>query len=134
METEDTRRIVKEFCGRLSSRDLDGLFAHFAPGARWDIVGRPDRFAFGGEHTVENAQQMLSGFLPAFREFRFDVVQLIAENNKAVVEGRALGKGPGAKIYKNNFLMLFTLKDSKIVSISEYFDPFEVLDYVEQPV
>jgi ketosteroid isomerase-like protein len=123
---------VLALCRAMSARDFDGVGEHLAPDATWTIVGRPDRFAFGGPQTRPQFLDGLRASLPGFERFRFDVLAWAQNGDVVFVEAVAEGQGPGAARYSNRYLMRFTIRDGLIAEVLEHYDPFEALAYVEQ--
>ncbi len=129
MSAEDNRKIVLDFCQRLSDRDLDPMFALLAENSNWSGVGKPETFKFGGPKTKAESTVMITGFLNHFREFRFDVKSSTAEGDRVAIEATSRGVGPAGNIYENQYLLMFRCADGKIVDIAEYFDQIAVLGY-----
>lgn len=129
---EANTNVIREICQSLSDKNVDGVIAHLADDANWTIVGRPDRFQFGGKSDKAGSRATLEGFLGGFTQFEFTVESYTAQDDRVAVRANSWGIGPGGARYQNNYLMLYRLKDGKVVEVFEYFDPFEVLSYVEQ--
>ena len=113
-------------------RDVDLIAGALAPAAEWTLVGRPDRFAFGGTTTRDVFLAMLRASLPGFSSFEFTVENWAQNGDVAFVETTAVGTGPGSAAYSNHYLFRFVLHDGLIVRALEHYDPFEALAYVEQ--
>ena len=129
---EANTNVVREICQFLSDKNVDGVMAHLADDASWTIVGRPDRFRLGGKSDKAGSRTTLEGFLSGFSEFEFVVESYTAQDDRVAVRATSKGIGPGGARYQNNYLMLYRLNDGKVVEAFEYFDPFEVLSYIEQ--
>jgi ketosteroid isomerase-like protein len=125
-------RPVAELCRAMNARDVDAIAAQLAPDAVWTIVGRPDRFAFGGPQTKPQFVQGLRGSLAAFDSFSFDVLSWARNEETVFVEARVVARGPGAAHYSNHYLMRFIVYDGLITEALEHYDPFEALAFVEQ--
>ena len=100
--------------------------------ATWELPNRKDRFEYGGPNDKEGTYKLLTGFLTPFDEFSFSVKSLTAEGDRVAVEANSHGVGPGSAEYINNYQMMWTIKDGKVLSVKEALDPFQVLAYVEQ--
>lgn len=48
-----------------------------------------------------------------------------------MIEAHPHGIGPGTAEYRNNCILFVMVKDGLLHTVREYFDPFEVLAYVE---
>ena len=129
---EANTQIVREICQSLSDKNVDGVAAHLAEDASWTVVGRTDRFQFGGPRDKAGSRALLEGFLGGFSQFEFVVESTTAQDDRVAVRATSAGIGTTGAKYQNNYMMLFRLKDGKVVEALEYFDPFEVLAYVEE--
>lgn len=130
--SDSPKQIVTQVCQHLSDRNLDALFALIHDEGSWSIPYREDRFAYAGFRDKAGLRELLSGFLGGFDSFRFDIVNIIAEGDKVAVEATSEGEGPAAAQYRNRYLLIFLLKDGKVHTVREHFDPYQVEAYVEQ--
>jgi len=131
MNTEKNRNIVLDFCKHLSACNVDAMFELFSDKGSWQMVGRNDKFPFGGIYDRDAAYNQLATFLSAFDTFEFNVTGVTAEKDRVAIQATSTGKGPGNKQYKNRYIMQYCLDNGKIISIDEFFDPFEVFAYIE---
>ncbi len=123
---------VIEVARHLSERNLTELFALLHEDGSWSVPFRGDRFAFGGYRDKPGIMELLTGFLGGFDSFSFTVDNATAEDDRVVIEARSAGVGPGGARYENNYLLIFFVRDGKVHTVREYFDPFQVNAYVEQ--
>lgn len=123
---------VARLCDGLNRRDLTLIAEQLGPEARWTIVGRPDRFPFGGTRERSDMLQRLADSLGGFAEFAFEVISAAGNDDVAFIEARVHGRGAGDAVYSNHYLMHFTFRDGLIADVLEHYDPFEALAYVEQ--
>ena len=75
---------------------------------------------------------MIGQFLDGFESFSFEITAITAEGDRVAIEAASRGHGPGPARYENVYSMNFVIKDGKIHTVREFFDPFHVLAYVEQ--
>lgn len=129
---EDPARLVLGLCRSMSERDVEGIGVRLASDAIWTIVGRPDRFPFGGTQSKNDFLKGIRISLSGFDRFRFDVVHWAQNQNTVFIEALVQGEGPGAARYSNRYLMRFLVRDGMIAEVLEHYDPFEALVYVEQ--
>lgn len=132
MSIEANRALAQRFCQLISERKLDELFALIHDEGSWSIPYRVDRFPFAGHKDKKTAAQMIGGFLAGFSEFSFSADNITIEGDTVAIEARSSGRGPGAARYDNVYHMHAEIRDGKLHTIREYFDPFQVLAYVEQ--
>lgn len=132
MSIESNKALAIRFCQLISDRNLDELFTHFHDDGSWSIPYRTDRFAFAGFKNKAAIREMLTGFLGGFTEFEFSVQNLTAEDNRVSIEARSTGTGPKSTPYENVYHMYMEIQDGKVHTIREYFDPYQVMAYVEK--
>lgn len=132
MSIEENRAIVLAACKHLNDKNLPALFDLIHEEGSWSVPFRSDRFQFGGFKEKPAVCELLTGFLSAFSEFSFEVLNTTAEGDRVVVEAKSRGVGPGGAKYENNYILIYFIKDGKLHTVREYFDPFQVLAYVEQ--
>lgn len=132
MSIETNKKLVQQACDYLSTRNLPALFALIHEDGSWSVPYRPDMFQFGGFRDKKGVSELLTGFLSGFDEFKFKVENMTAEGDRVAVEARSEGVGPGTARYQNVYSMTFIVKDGKLHTVREYFDPFQVVAYVNQ--
>ncbi|KAI1376557.1 hypothetical protein F4677DRAFT_418904 [Hypoxylon crocopeplum] len=117
------KTIVTSYISCISRRDWNQIPTYFAPGANWWINGNPARVPQAGDGSVADRLPNLPGLLGRFDIYSFDILNIIAESEKVVVEAKATGRGPLDLVYVNNVTMSFVLNgDGKITSLREYPD------------
>lgn len=132
MSASDNKALVIEAVRHLGDRNLPALFALIHEEGSWSVPFRTDRFAFGGFRDKAGVMELLTVFLGGFESFSFTVDNATAEEDRVVIEARSEGVGPGGARYRNNYLLIFFVRDGQLYTVREYFDPFEVNAYVEQ--
>ncbi len=132
MTATQNKALVMDAMRHLNDRDLPALFDLIHEEGSWSVPFRSDRFAFGGFRDKAGIMELLTSFLGSFESFSFTVDNATAEADRVVVEARSEGVGPCSARYRNNYLLIFFVRDGKLHTVREYFDPFEVNAYVEQ--
>jgi hypothetical protein len=132
MSAAENKALVLEAMRHLSDRNLPALFALIHEQGSWSVPFRSDRFAFGGFRDKAGVMELLTGFLGGFKNFSFTVDNATAEEDRVVIEASSEGVGPGEARYRNNYLLIFFVRDGRLHTVREYFDPFQVNAYVEQ--
>ena len=132
MSIETNKKLVQQVYDYLSTRNLPALFALIHEEGSWSVPYRPDMFQFAGFRDKQGVSELLTNFLSGFDKFSFKVEIMTAEDDRVAVEARSEGVGPGAARYENVYNMIFIVKDGKLYTVREYFDPFQVVAYVNQ--
>ena len=132
MSIESNKVLARSFFQTIGDRDLDALSELLHDDGSWTIPYRPDLFPFAGVKNKSAALEMLRGFLGSFTEFQFAIINITAEADRVAVEARSAGKGARGVAYENVYHMHLVIKDGKVHSIREMFDPYQVMAYVEK--
>lgn len=132
MSIEANKALVLKACQYLSDRNLPALFDLIHDDGSWTVPYLPERFAFAGFRDKAGVSELLTSFLGGFHRFSYTVTAITAEGDRVAVEAKSEGEGPGTATYENIYNMIFFIKDGKLHTVREYFDPFRVLAYVEQ--
>lgn len=132
MSIEANKALVSQALQHVSDRNLPALFDLIHDEGSWSVPYLPDRFQFGGFRDKQGVSDLLTQFLGGFDSFSFTVTAITAEDDRVAVEAKSEGVGPNGAQYENIYNMIFFIKDHKLHTVREYFDPFQVLKYVEQ--
>ena len=128
----DASRPVAELCLAMNVRDFDAIAAQLAPDAVWTIVGRKDRFPFGGAQKKAQFIEGIKSSMPGFESFTFDVVAWAKNGETVFVEAKVRARGPGTASYSNHYIIRFIVRGGLIHDALEHYDPFEALVCAEQ--
>lgn len=129
--TERTRSTVKKWVSALNDLRLDDMAELFGDTGTWTIIGRKDRALWGGPSNGAELSKGAGSMLLKFDNWRYDIINLIVENDKAVVEGSAVGKGPPPLAYQNKYMMRFIVgEDGKIKDLTEALDAYDIEAYI----
>lgn len=132
MSAAENKALVLRALKLLGERDLPPLFDLIHEEGSWSVPFDPERFQFGGFRDKAGIMELLTGFLGPFDRFSFTVRNATAEEDRVVVEADSEGEGPAGARYRNNYIIIAFIKDGRLHTVREYFDPFKVLAYVEQ--
>lgn len=132
MSAESNKDLVRRFFRFISDRNVEALSELLHDEATWTFPYRADRFPLAGTHQKAGALDVLRGFLGPFSEFRFAIDQVTAEANRVVISAHSAGIGARGVQYQNVYHIHIEVKDAKLHSIREMFDPYEVTTYLEK--
>lgn len=123
METEENKRIVSEWFGRLGAGDVAGAFDMLSEDATWWIAGGIEKTPGAGEHTKEQARRLLSNMGRQLKDgLRMTVRGMIAEGDRVAAEVTSRGELRGGEVYANEYHFALTLRGGKIAQVREYMD------------
>ncbi|MET0332984.1 MAG: nuclear transport factor 2 family protein [Rhizobacter sp.] len=128
-QAQSNTRIARSFIERFDANDIPGVLALFADDICYRLMGKPDRLATAGPKNkteiaavFERMNSRLNGGL------RMWVKNTIAEGDQVAMEVESRGELKNGRIYNNEYHMLVTLREGKIVELKEYYDTFHVWD------
>jgi uncharacterized protein len=130
MTTEDSRRIVLEFCRHLSDRNSAAMVAMVTDDATWWVVGRPDRIPFAGAKSFRDMLKLSNEFFKSMDSFSFTVIGVTAEDERVAIEAVSEAR-QGDRPYTNKYMIQFQLEGGKIRSLREYMDLSEIAAFAE---
>jgi predicted ester cyclase len=123
-QTDTARDVVTEYFDALRERDLDRAVATWKPGSIDRLHGLADLVAPDG------IRDYFANLFAAVPDFRFDVLDMVAEENQVAVRwrtggsfsgtGKVLGFAPNGRPIELEGLDLLTVEDGKIVSNFAY--------------
>lgn len=127
--TAENTRVARRFIECFNDNDIEGALDLFADDICYRLMGKPDRLPSAGPkdktqiaEVFERMNARLNGGL------RMWVKNTIAERDQVAMEVESRGELKNGRIYNNEYHMLVTLRDGKIVDLKEYYDTFHVWD------
>jgi uncharacterized protein len=127
MSVEDNKRIVHEFCDHFRTSNADGLIDAMTEDATWWVNGKPHLFPSAGTKTKAEAANMFRNMFAAYTDdLRFDVINLIGEEDSVAAEAQSCATTQSGKTYANEYAFIFKIRDGKIASVREYTDLMHV--------
>jgi predicted ester cyclase len=128
-ETETAREVVSEYFDALAAQDLDRAVATWKPGCVDRLSGFDDLVAPDG------IRDYFAGLFATIPDWRFEVLDLVAEGDKVAVRWRAAGTFDGTGKFEGfapngrpidlEGADLLTVEDGKIVSNFAYSNGME---------
>jgi ketosteroid isomerase-like protein len=120
---ERNRQLAHEFFARLNANDLTRALDLVSADASWWIAGKPGLSAGGGDYDKEKITALLNTMFRRLKDgLRMTVRSSIAEGDKVAVEVESRGELTNGRMYNNEYHMLLTMRDGRIVQVREYMD------------
>lgn len=88
-DTTDATSVARSYFEAVANRDVEAMMAHWEPGGVGELHGLVELRA------PDTYSAWFSNLFRAFPDFRFEVLDLVAEGEKAVVRWRARGTFDG---------------------------------------
>ncbi|MEK6278243.1 MAG: nuclear transport factor 2 family protein [Actinomycetota bacterium] len=86
---QTTAEIARSYFEAIGRQDLDAMMAHWEPGGTGEIHGLVEL------RVPDTYRQWFGNLFSAFPDFRFEILDVVAEDDKAAVRWRATGTFDG---------------------------------------
>jgi steroid delta-isomerase-like uncharacterized protein len=122
--TRSAEEIARSYFERVSARDVAGMMDHWEPGG----IGRI--FGIAELRAPDTYSEWFSNLFAAFPDFRFEVLDVVADDGQAAVQWRATGTFSGDARFEGMIATgaavelrgcdVLTVRDGKLVSNHAY--------------
>ena len=129
MSTEVSRRVALQWVGCMAEGRHDDLFAITAPEGTWWISGLKETSAMAGTYTFTERKDQIKKLFAGKKSFEFTIKGVTAEGDTVVVEAIVRLETEDARVYANDIMLKFVVKDGKVQSLREYADLVPVLKF-----
>jgi steroid delta-isomerase-like uncharacterized protein len=90
----DTASVARSYFEAIARQDLDAMVAHWEPGGTGEIHGLVEL------NAPDAYREWFGNLFEAFPDFRFEIVDLVAEGDKAAVRWHATGTFNGSTSFE----------------------------------
>jgi hypothetical protein len=91
--------------------------------ATWWILGKPQLFPGAGTKSKADMERIWGSLFSHMKEgLEMTVIGMVAEGDKVAAEIRSYADLTDGRVYENQYHMLFTVRQGKIVEVKEYAD------------
>ena len=123
MNTENNKQTVRDYLAQFRKADVAKLTDAMSEDATWWILGQPRLFPGAGTKSKADMERIWSNLFGHMKDgLEMTVVGMVAEGNKVAAEVRSHADLTDGRVYENQYHMLFTLRQGKIVDVKEYAD------------
>src|SRR5262245_48006611 len=123
MTIADNKRLVEKLFSRFSQGDLSGIMELFADDATWRLPGKPELLPVAGVYDKQRLEKLFSRMLKQLPDgLKMSVLGLVAEGDKVAAEAESRGDLKNGRQYRQQYHLLFELRDGKIAAVREYLD------------
>jgi len=132
MEEHNNIQIINEHFAAFGRGDLQSALNMVADKVYWQSPvtrNRPAEITWAvPRHSREEVEQFFQELSEKVQPEKFEIIGFIAQGDKVVVEGSNKGKIKSTgKSYEHDWIMVFTLRDGKIISHRHYYDTADVV-------
>jgi hypothetical protein len=123
MTVQENKQAVLEFCAHFKNAAIDDLSAAMSEDATWWILGKPHLFPGAGTKSKADMKRIWGDLFSHMKDgLEMSVIGMVAEGDKVAAEIRSRADLTDGRVYENQYHMLFTLRQGKIVEVKEYAD------------
>jgi ketosteroid isomerase-like protein len=123
MTVQENKQAVLEFCAHFKKAASADLLAALSEDATWWILGKPDLFSGAGTKSKADMERIWGNLFAHMQHgLEMRVIGMVAEGDKVAAEIRSHADLTDGRVYENQYHMLFTIRQGKIVEVKEYAD------------
>lgn len=123
MSCQDNKQTVREYLAHFRTADVAKLTDAMSEDATWWILGQPHLFAGAGTKSRADMERIWGNLFGHMKDgLEMTVIGMVAEGSKVAAEIRSHADLTDGRVYENQYHMLFTLRQGKIVEVKEYAD------------
>jgi hypothetical protein len=124
MQEAQNTKVVQDAYAAFGRGDIPAVLNHLDDNVTWKpITGAASYVPTAGERHGKTSVAEFFRILGENVQFeRFEPLEYVAQNDKVVAIGRYKGKTPGGRTFESEWVMIFTLRDGKVVSFQEFTD------------
>ena len=127
---EESRRVVLQGIYFVVEGRIDDLMALGAPDATWWISGLKETSPLTGTQPYADREKQLRELFKDSISVAFTIRGITTEGDTVIVEGAPRVEKKDGRVYANDVMLKFVVKDGKIQSVREYVDLFPVLKFM----
>ena len=123
MKLQENKHAVLGFCAHFKRAAIADLLDGMSEDATWWILGKPHLFSGAGTKSKADMERLWGDLFRHMRDgLQMTVIGMVAEGDKVAAEIRSHADLVDGRVYENQYHMLFTLRQGKIVEVKEYAD------------
>ena len=123
MKLQENKHAVLGFCAHFKRAAIADLLDGMSEDATWWILGKPHLFSGAGTKSKADMERIWGGLFRHMKDgLQMTVIGMVAEGDKVAAEIRSHADLIDGRSYENQYHMLFTLRQGKIVEVKEYAD------------
>jgi ketosteroid isomerase-like protein len=135
MSTAENKAVALRFFDRFTASDIEGALATMTEDATWRIPGKKERFPFAGLYSRDKIGRLFKQMVDALESgLNMSVVSCMAEGDRVALEVVSAGNLKNGRQYRQEYHMLLTFRDGKIMSVREYLDTQHANDVWSAPL
>ena len=130
MSAEESRRIALEWIKCRTEDRFDDLLAMGAPDATGWVSGLKETSPLTGTYPYAERVKQMKEFFKDEKSSTFSIRGITTEGDTVVIEGSPRFELEDGRVYENDVMLKFVIRDGKIQSFREYLDFSAVLKFM----
>ena len=123
MSIQDNKQTVREYLAHFKYAAIADLLDAMSDDATWWILGKPQLFPGAGTKSKADMERIWGSLFNHMKDgLEMTVIGMVAEGDKVAAEIRSHADLTDGRVYENQYHMLFTFRQGKIVEVKEYAD------------
>ncbi|MBY0334514.1 MAG: nuclear transport factor 2 family protein [Acetobacteraceae bacterium] len=123
MTIDENKQVVRAFCAHFKDARIGDLLDAMSDDATWWILGKPHLFSGAGTKSRAEMERIWGHLFRHMKDgLDMSVIGMVAEGDKVAAEIRSHADLKDGRVYENQYHMLFTLRQGKIIEVKEYAD------------
>ena len=129
MSIQNNKQVVRAFLSHFRRAAVPDLLNAMSEDATWWILGKPDLFPPAGTKSKADMERIWSNLFSRMKSgLDMTVVGMVAEADRVAAEIRSHASLTDGRVYENQYHMLFTVRQGKIVEVKEYADTLLIIN------
>ena len=124
MQEAQNTKIVQDAYAAFGRGDVQTLLGHFDENIQWKpVTGAASYVPTAGERRGKAAVGEFFKIVGEQVQFlQFEPKEFVAQGDKVVALGHYAAKSPSGRSFESDFVMVFTLRNGKVVHFQEFSD------------
>jgi len=129
MSPQDNKQTVRDYLAHFGNADVVKLTDAMSEDATWWILGQPRLFSGAGTKSKTDMERIWGNLFSVMKDgLEMTVIGMVAEGDHVAAEIRSHADLTDGRVYENQYHMLFTVRQGKIVEVKEYADTLLIAD------
>jgi ketosteroid isomerase-like protein len=127
-QVEDNKQRVRDFFKAMNANDTEALVAAYADDGHVRTMGNT---LISGTYSKDQIREFAGSVLDSFPHgLEFDLISMVAEDDRVAVEGVSRGEHVSGQHYSNDYHFLFRFREGELVELKEYMDTEKATDII----
>ena len=123
MTVSSPEETVRDYFAKMAAGDTRGAFGLFTPDVSYRVMGTTP-ISVEAHGVGELLEKIIRPFIGRLQGNKLELIpdEFLASGDRVVVLAHSLATGVSGKPYKNEYSMIFTVREGRISGLREYLD------------